>query len=982
MTKRKQKAKSNTEKAARAFGYRGPMSQLAKYKKSDPVFARKMAMVQDKLNMRKGGVVKLSGGSYLNATGTNYANQNTTTPVEKKDPAMGQFDAPIISPTSSTTAEDLGLGTQPIKSETSPYTGSIQDTFNESKQYYENTNPEIQPEVAPEPEVQTKTETEVEANDTTLKKTAQDLGSEKTDNSEFLKYRKTQNILALGQKYLGRDFLQKGLDYYLNPDENYTMEQIEDKIMASPEAKVQTLGQKYLGRFLIPNNLRYYLDPTKDYTDEDIENMIATSPEAKVQAFAQKYLGRFLTPENAKPYYDSNKDYTDAEIEEMISTSPEAIKYKESLATGEGIEDKGIKNSETDPNEFPDAPTYDPVEVSKIGDTTENQKVKFDKIEDADVKTLTDPRDLVTETVAAPTTKDAIKTTATTTEADVEKEIDTLTAEQGTVSDKAQVSAITKDPLTSEVKNIKASELDSPRVIKDTTRTLEDDELVSGPSVDQARVETDVIAKTKAAQLDLDPAATVKYQLSTLYQDFTPSNPPAWADGAVRTAMATLNARGMGASSLAGQAVVQAVMESALPIAQADAKTVFDLGLQNLSNRQATVILAAQQRAAFLGQEFDQAFQTKVANAAKISDIANQNFTAETQIAIENAKLAQTVDLANLSNRQAVIMANAAQIANLEVTNLNNRQAAEVQNAQSFLQMDIANLNNRQKTNLFKTEAMIQSLFTDAAAQNVAAQFNAESENQVNRFYDQLATQVKEFNATQTNSANKFNIQSELAVDEFNAQTRNAVQQFNASNGLVISQANAEWERNKATVDTAAQNQANQFDAQMEMQITIREFEGLVQEYRDIMSFAQESSENLLDRETQLGIATINKQSMIESAKFAMSGELYKAFGTLGAQMMGNTDVLGKAFDFLGSMFGDKNTGTGGTGTGNSGTNIIETPEQRDDRIVELDTYGDVAGDDARVGYVPPEDTPDDVLPETTSDYSTFGTDKDPASTS
>ena len=62
MTKRKQRAKSNMEKAARAFGYQGPMSQLEKYKKSDPVFARKMAMVQDKLNMRKGGVVKLSEG--------------------------------------------------------------------------------------------------------------------------------------------------------------------------------------------------------------------------------------------------------------------------------------------------------------------------------------------------------------------------------------------------------------------------------------------------------------------------------------------------------------------------------------------------------------------------------------------------------------------------------------------------------------------------------------------------------------------------------------------------------------------------------------------------------------------------------------------------------------------------------------------------------------------------------------------------------
>jgi hypothetical protein len=48
-------------------------------------------------------------------------------------------------------------------------------------------------------------------------------------------------------------------------------------------------------------------------------------------------------------------------------------------------------------------------------------------------------------------------------------------------------------------------------------------------------------------------------------------NPPAWAAGALRNATAQMAARGLGASSLAGQAIVQATMESALPIAQADA---------------------------------------------------------------------------------------------------------------------------------------------------------------------------------------------------------------------------------------------------------------------------------------------------------------------------------------------------------------------------------------------------------------------------
>ena len=40
-------------------------------------------------------------------------------------------------------------------------------------------------------------------------------------------------------------------------------------------------------------------------------------------------------------------------------------------------------------------------------------------------------------------------------------------------------------------------------------------------------------------------------------------------------------------------------------------------------------LVKAEQRAKFMGMEFDQNFQTKVKNAARISEIANINFSAE-----------------------------------------------------------------------------------------------------------------------------------------------------------------------------------------------------------------------------------------------------------------------------------------------------------------------------------------------------------------
>ena len=75
--------------------------------------------------------------------------------------------------------------------------------------------------------------------------------------------------------------------------------------------------------------------------------------------------------------------------------------------------------------------------------------------------------------------------------------------------------------------------------------------------------------------------------------------------------------RGIGASSIAGQALIQATMESALPIAQADANVFAQFENQNLSNRQQRAMLIAQQRAQFIGQEFDQELSSKSAKCRK-----------------------------------------------------------------------------------------------------------------------------------------------------------------------------------------------------------------------------------------------------------------------------------------------------------------------------------------------------------------------------
>ena len=333
-------------------------------------------------------------------------------------------------------------------------------------------------------------------------------------------------------------------------------------------------------------------------------------------------------------------------------------------------------------------------------------------------------------------------------------------------------------------------------------------------------------------------------------QDFQGGQTPSWAAGAMRAANAQMAARGLGASSMAGMAVVQAAMESALPIAQMDA-----------SNKQQMAMAKAEQRAAFLGQEFDQNFQTKVKNAARVSEIANINFSAEQQVALENAKMAQTVDLANLSNEQAKVMADAATMSQMDMANLDNRQQAARQQADAFLQMDMANLSNEQQTTMFKAQSQIASIMSDQAADNAAKQFNATSKNQTDQFFASMATQVSQFNSEQTNAMERFNAGEANAIGKFNAAQENARDQFNTQNHLVIAQANAKWAQSITTAENAANNQANRDAAMAANGLTRAAYDAVLQRERDILGWAWKSSENAAQRDNNIATAKISSSA-------------------------------------------------------------------------------------------------------------------------
>jgi hypothetical protein len=481
--------------------------------------------------------------------------------------------------------------------------------------------------------------------------------------------------------------------------------------------------------------------------------------------------------------------------------------------------------------------------------------------------------------VVAPEVKEAATFTAEQTAQLVQDTLSRLTAVTGKPSAEALAEAQSMDPEQLAQLGLTVEQIQQAvTVTAPEARTIQEGELVSGPAVDfeRAKAETNFTAATGVPSTE----ATVQGQLTGLLEQFEGGETPAWAAGAMRAATATLAARGLGASSMAGQAVVQAAMESAMPVAMADAQTRASFEAQNLSNRQQAAMFAAEQRSKFLGMEFDQEFQTRVQNASRIADVANINFSAEQQIALENARMAQTVDITNLSAKNAKIMADVAAMTQLDITNLNNRQQAAVQNAQSFLQMDMTNLSNQQQVAVFKAQGNIQSIITDAAAANAAAQFNASSENQTNQFYDNLVTQVAQFNNEQSNAMERFNADQANAIAQFNAAQKNARDEFNANNALVVEQANAQWEQAITTMENAAQNAANRDAAMAANSLTETTYNNMLQQERDVMDYAWRTVDNALARDSSLTIAEMQTQAQVDQARGEGTGTLLNTVAT------------------------------------------------------------------------------------------------------
>ena len=305
------------------------------------------------------------------------------------------------------------------------------------------------------------------------------------------------------------------------------------------------------------------------------------------------------------------------------------------------------------------------------------------------------------------------------------------------------------------------------------------------PTVTAAQ-QTGLTQAAQAAQGTITSDATVKGQLAGLQTEvetaLASGNPlPVWARGAAKATEAAMANRGLSASSMAAEALAEGIMNSAIPIAQADANTYKQMIFQNLSNNQ--------------------------------------------QAAITNAQSYLKLDMANLSNRQQ---------ANLQ--NINTRQnflLSDQAAANAAFQFNATSQNqvNQFYSKLATTVADQNAARIDAmkkfaeAEQSKINALNAQNTIAVNEANAKREATVKQFNATLENQRQQFNVANQRTIDQSNVVWRRAINTANTAAVNAANQANAQnllnlsnwglssawqqWRDEASWVNTSSENAQN-----------------------------------------------------------------------------------------------------------------------------------------------------------------------------
>ena len=354
-----------------------------------------------------------------------------------------------------------------------------------------------------------------------------------------------------------------------------------------------------------------------------------------------------------------------------------------------------------------------------------------------------------------------------------------------------------------------------------------------------------------AAVAELPEEALVSGQMDKLLEGLEDNKVPAWAKPAVDAVDSIMVQRGLQSSSVGRDSLFNAIIQSAFPIAQANAQALQTRAAQNLTNQQQSLIQENQIAADFLSKNaaFKQQMelanlnneqQMKLANlsarnqtesenlsAEQQTDLANLNARMQTNLlqaqlaekmgvaqlnvdqqrAVQNAGMVANLDMAQFNADQQVELANSKFMQTMTLTDFNAEQQEAMQNATALASLDMATVDQRTKVAAQNAQSFLQLDMANLTNEQQAAMLSAQQIQQrvlSNQSFDNAAQQ---FNATSENQLNQFMSNMATQINLQNTTQTNAMTQFNSNQQLKAQQ-----------INKANKLQIQQFNNQMEYQ--------------------------------------------------------------------------------------------------------------------------------------------------------------------
>ena len=347
--------------------------------------------------------------------------------------------------------------------------------------------------------------------------------------------------------------------------------------------------------------------------------------------------------------------------------------------------------------------------------------------------------------------------------------------------------------------------------------------VISDPATVTAQIDAEDVS-IQAAVASLPTEALVSSQMETLLAGMEEGQTPIWARPAVAAVQDMLAQRGLDVSTVGRDSLFNAIIQTALPIAQSNAQALQQRATQNLSNQQQANLTASQQD-----------MQRRMSNVANSQTAASQSAQMAQQVAIQQgtfgqqavittAQLQQQTRQQNLQNQQEAARLTAAQQQQANLANLSNEQQMEALNLQVEAERLGTEFSAEQQVRLTQFQTAADFMARNAAFTQDMEKANLSSEDRVNLANLAAQNQAAAETMSSAEKVELANLEAKVRVGVNNANLANSMGIAQLNSDQAIAMQNAQIVAGMDMANFSAEQQTELANSKFMQSITVQDF--------------------------------------------------------------------------------------------------------------------------------------------------------------